>query len=220
MSACSFVQILSELTTDPNITAVEFRLYTILMDLGLKGRGFSQAGHSYLAHLCNCHPKTIAKSLKRLREQGYISIERVGLNRNDKIRCLKTVKRRKDNKVPIKKDTPKVVPSIIDKRTNTDIEHRSAEPDSIEEQKRPYNELDTEDIQIDQEATNACHKSLQDALSPKTYTTWFNGVEVIETSDNHLEMKLNTGILGYDFIQEHYLQDIETILGRQVSLTI
>ena len=74
--------------------------------------------------------------------------------------------------------------------------------------------------QVITEATNACHESLQNAISPKTYTAWFNGVEVMETSDNHLEMKLNTGIIEHDFIQEHYLQAIETILGRQVKLAI
>jgi len=90
-----FIQIPVELLSDRRVSALELRLYAILLRYGLEGRGFSQAGHRLLANNCSCHPKTIARCLKNLQSIGWITIERVGLNRNSKIRCLKTVQRPK-----------------------------------------------------------------------------------------------------------------------------
>ena len=90
----------------------------------MEGRGFSQAGHRFLAKKLNVHPQTIAISLKNLQEAGYISISRVGLNRNDKIRCLKTIKREKKEEIrsepphSIKKQPGHSPPLLHNKRTN------------------------------------------------------------------------------------------------------
>lgn len=214
----SFVQILSELTTDPNITAVEFRLYTILMDLGLKGRGFSQAGHQYLSHLCNCHPKTIAKSLRNLKEQGYISIERVGLNRNDKIRCKRTVKKLKDKKVTIKKSPSIADPTLVDKKKNKDIERNRPDAivDKVENQRS--NDSNTPQKKVDQQRTEEVQTTLQTHMRPKLYDLWFKSVEVIESDNDLTEICLNAGDIGYDHISKFYLDDVEKILGTEVKL--
>ena len=91
----SFVQIPIALLDDTAISPLELRLYCILMRYGMEGRGFSQAGHRFLARKLDVHPQTIGRSIKNLEESGYISVEKICLNRNDKIRCLKTIKREK-----------------------------------------------------------------------------------------------------------------------------
>ena len=114
--ANSFVQLPSEILTDPDITALDLRIYAILMDFGRKGRGYSQIGHQYLGKLVGKHPKTVVKSIKRLAELGYITVERIGLNRNDRLRCKKTVKREKSDGTPTihQEGAPKHHSSIID----------------------------------------------------------------------------------------------------------
>ena len=120
----SFVQIPIELLDDTAISPLELRLYCILMRYGMEGRGYSQAGHRFLARKLDVHPKTIAISLNNLQEAGYISISRVGLNRNDKIRCLKTIKREKKEEIrrecthSIKKEPGHSLPLLHNKRTN------------------------------------------------------------------------------------------------------
>ena len=102
----SFVQLPSEILIDPEISALDLRIYAICMDFGRKSRGFSQIGNRHLGRLVGKHPKTIAKSIKRLTELGYIKVERIGLNRNDRLRCKKTVKR--DNAQKLRKPTQAV----------------------------------------------------------------------------------------------------------------
>ena len=91
----SFVQLPIEIIEDTAISPLELRLYLTLLRYGLESRGFSQAGHRFLAKKLGVHPQTIGRSIKNLEESGYISVEKICLNRNDKIRCLKTVKREK-----------------------------------------------------------------------------------------------------------------------------
>ena len=90
-----FIQIPVELLSDQQVSALELRLYAVLLHYGLEGSGKSQAGHKLLGKNLNVHPKTIARSLKNLQELGWITIQRVGLNRNDRIKCLKTVQKKK-----------------------------------------------------------------------------------------------------------------------------
>ena len=108
----SFVQIPSEILIDPEISALDLRIYCVLMDFGRRGRGFSQIGHKYLGRLVGKHPKTIAKSINRLAELGYISVERIGLNRNDRIRCRRTVQRENPTE-RIGKNKKTTQPSVI-----------------------------------------------------------------------------------------------------------
>ena len=113
-----FIQIPVELLTDPQVSALELRIYGILLRYGLEGSGKSMAGHRLLAKNCNCHTRTIAKSLKNLQSLGWITIRRRGLNLNDEIRCLKTIKKPKPNKLKAAhQETASCSgPSIIDKR--------------------------------------------------------------------------------------------------------
>ena len=121
MSA-KFVQIPTEVLTDVRITPLQLRLYCLLMKFGYEGRGHSQCGHALLARFCHAHPQSIAKALKVLPRLGYISVDRIGLNKNDRIVCLKTYKKdggRSEPKSAVKNIRKGIDPSISKNRTTT-----------------------------------------------------------------------------------------------------
>ena len=213
-----FVQAPKEILSDRNITAIELRLYLILMEYGFE-RGYSQAGHKLLSHRANCHVKTVAKSLKRLQELGYITIERIGLNRPDKIRAKKTVKRdknkpnevrsRRESKLPIKTSPPKVVPTIVDRIKNyTDIEEK---PPQIHSGK-------TEDDKV-----KSPYLAEQDVI--RGITTTIRGREtsllpdcvVIDSNTSEITVKIPSAPIR-DYVKRYQTPLIENVVGKKVQI--
>lgn len=219
---CQFVQIPVEILEDPRITPIEFRLYCILMRFGFEGTGFSQAGHDLLSKKVGCHKQTIAKSLKRLQIFGLIEIQRVGLNRNDKIFCLKTIKGKKKpkplsaSKSVVKKSESDRSPSYSNNRTK-DYRRPATETDSI---LRRSETISTQDKKVDKERTIAVHNRLQEQMRIDSYNIWLKDAEVITDNENSMEIRLNSGIIGYDFVRDNYLSDLESILGKSIELRI
>lgn len=228
--AASFAQILKEIIEDPNISAIEYRLYSLLMSYGFE-RGYSQAGQDFLAKKLNIHIKTVAKSLKRLEELEYITVTKLGHNRNDEIRCKKTVKWDKEEaqkqentkptrskwrepKQPARTGNKMATPyNIIDrKKINRDIEavppsHLTSGSFGTEKEK-----LHQETICVDSKATTDLHRALQENMLEKSYNTWLKDAQVLENG----EVKLNGSIVCYDWVDKHYREKIEALMEREV----
>ena len=229
----SFVQLPSEILTDPNISALELRIYAILMDFGRKSRGFSQIGHQYLARLVGKHPQTIGKCLKNLSEKGYIVVERVGLNRNDIIRCKKTVQRemqaeeRSERIRKIKKTTQHSVPHLVDKSTKQiDKEDPSPLPVNNNVPTPPKSPQKTQDqhqqaqrdiaILEHQEVSNDLKTRLERSVRPISYDQFFSDVVVMGNSD--AEMVISLGNDKKDWVTEHFTTLIAKIAGKKVQI--
>tara|TARA_A100001037_G_scaffold153991_1_gene138927 strand:+ start:2970 stop:3629 length:660 start_codon:yes stop_codon:yes gene_type:complete len=218
--ANTFVQIPSELLTDKAVSALELRLYCVLMDLGFKGRGYSQAGHQYLGKLLDTHPQTIAKCLKNLRQLGWICVDRVGLNRNDKIRCLKTVQREKrsESRVSVKDNTSHIGHSTNRKKNKKRIEVEVPKVEPELRKTTPPDPRRAERSKGYSEANNAFHKSLQRASRPSTYKTFYESLLVVEDGEKLLVSIENEGQM--DFMNSLHKARIEEAVGREVELVL
>lgn len=226
----TFVQLPSDLLIDRDVSATELRLYAILMDLGYKGRGFSQAGNRYLAKLCNCHEKTVAKSLKHLEDLGWLRIVRIGLNRNNKIHCLRTV--RKDKNVPIKSRNQLGSHTINRKKIKRTIEVGAAPevsnsvkkppktPPKNQEEIRHRDEVRAGKADDYQEMTNALQNGLQQACRETSWNMWLKDL-VIVGKDEKLSVSVGKDTdFELSWVQEHYSHLIEAVAGEEVALTL
>jgi len=234
-TSTSFVQIPSELLTDPKISALDLRIYVICMDFGRKGRGYSNIGHKYLGRLVGKHPKTIAKSIKNLTDQGYIVVDRIGLNRNDRIRCQKTVRRssdkqKSDGTPTIPQGSQPTLPSSIRDRstkkiykgktynrasntpTTTDLKSSEALPDPLR------SSIDIEAIHKHQPLTDRLSDRLNMALRPASVECWFKDMAVI--SDDDASMTISVGRNQVDWIDEHYSKLLDKAAGKKVNIVI
>ena len=215
---CQFVQIPVEILKDSNITPIELKLYCILMKFGFEGTGHSQAGHDYLSKLVGCHKQTIAKSLKRLQELGYIDVERVGLNRNDKIFCLKTVKNQKKTKSRseckpvVKKPEPDSSPSISNNRTK---EYRSIDQKS-DVSKTDCSNDHSEQIQIHREDTENLLAAITERNNP-TMTNLLRSSCVINSSEEEITLLMPDDFTK-DYVEQHYVPLLKNIVGKEVNL--
>lgn len=226
----TFVQLPSDLLIDRDVSATELRLYAILMDLGYKGRGFSQAGTRYLAKLCNCHEKTVAKSLKHLEELGWLRIVRIGLNRNNKIHCLRTV--RKDKKVPIKAGSEMGRPTTNRKKNKKNIKVVTASDVSVysetapktppknDEEIRHRDEVRARKADDYQDRTKALQDGLQQATREASWNMWLKDL-VIVGNDEGLSISVGKNTdFELEWIEKHYSHLIETVAGEEVALTL
>ena len=234
VSSFSFIQIPIELLDDTAISPLELRLYCILMRYGMEGRGYSQAGHRFLARKLDVHPKTIAISLNNLQEAGYISITRVGLNRNDKIRCLKTVKREKKEKIrmecahPIKKEAGAPPPLLENKRTTTNDINRGRKMESkITNEENPkilHIPLKTDEIVApipeNQAETNEILAEIKKRVRKRSFEGWFDGKIAISYSDSK-RIEVNCiGDFEKEWLKDNYKSLIERISGKKVSFVV
>ena len=226
-NSTSFVQISSELLTDPQISALDLRIYCILMDFGRRGRGFSGIGHKYLGRLVSKHPQTVAKSLKRLTQLGYISVERIGLNRADRIRCRKTVpnQNRSECRSRIKKTSRQSVPLLQDrstkKRYKTSHSNPKSTTDQIPSEALPNplrSSIDIEAIHKHQPLTDRLSDRLNMALRPASVSYWFKDMAVINNDDD--TMTISVGRNQIDWIQEHYSKLLDKSAGKKVNIVI
>ena len=223
MSA-SFVQLPSEILIDPNLTALDLRIYAICMDFGRKSRGFSQIGHQHLGKLVGKHPKTIAKSIKRLTELGYIKVERIGLNRNDRIRCQRTVKREKSDGTPTipQERKPALPSSSIDRSTKKRYKDRS--------NNLPLNQLENpiknppfphrstqivEAIKSHQPLTDQLTDQLSRTIRPAAFNGFFKNMAVIEADEGSMTISVGHQV---EWIEKHYSEILNRIANKKVNI--
>jgi len=218
----SFIQLESQIITDKNISPLELRLYMYLLDVGRKGRGFSVCGHRWLGEILGVHSQTIAKCLKNLTKFGYVSVERQGLNKPDKIRCRKTIKpqSRSESRDSNKKSRKDITPYNSLNRSKKDIERDPPDRLVDKSKKRLSNDSNIPQRKVDKQRTEEVQTTLQTHLRPKLYDLWFKSVEVIDSDNDLTEIRLNAGDIGYDHINKFYLNDLKTIIGTEVKITI
>ena len=131
-----FLKLSHELITDKNITSNEFRVYTYLLSLYNAEKQCSYPSIDIISERLNISISTVKRSIKRLEELEYISIEkRKGLAGNFSI--YKKLKHLITTKVINKKDkTPKVgIDSNGEKPLNGQISVEEA-LENIEEEPR------------------------------------------------------------------------------------
>ena len=131
-----FLKLSHELITDKNITSNEFRIYTYLLSLYNADKQCSYPSIEIISERLNISISTVKRSIKRLEELEYISIEkRKGLAGNFNI--YKKLKHLITTTVVNKKDkTPKVgVDSNGEKPLNGQISVEEA-LENIEEEPR------------------------------------------------------------------------------------
>jgi len=230
MSA-SFVQLPSEILIDPNISALDLRIYAICMDFGRKSQGFSQIGHHHLGKLVGKHPKTIAKSIKRLTELGYITVQKIGLNRNDRLRCKKTVKREKSDGTPTirQEGTPDVAPTLVDKSTKKRYKDRSnillsnplkeipktfpiTTPDAVR------STTTTQAIEEHQDLTRELRNNLKGSICPAAYSRWFQNIIVLDNKSDELTISVQKSAFNTDFIKTNYSEILNSIAKKKVNI--
>ena len=100
-----FLKLSTDLITDKNITSNEFRIYTYLLSLYNEEKQCSYPSIEVIADRLNISISTVKRSIKKLAELGYISIEkRKGLAGNfniyKKLKHLIATKVIKKGKVP------------------------------------------------------------------------------------------------------------------------
>ena len=226
MSA-SFVQLPSEILSDPNISALDLRIYAICLDFGRKSKGYTQIGHQHLGRLVGKHPQTIAKSIKRLTELGYIKVERIGLNRNDRIRCQKTVRRenRSERIGKIKETTQHSVPHLVDKSTKKRYKEPSAilpanqskqannRPKTLPDQPRSTQTL--ADIKSHQPLTDRLSDQLSQAIRPATFSNFFKNMAVIEADEGSITISVGHQV---DWIEKHYSDLLAKVADKKVNI--
>lgn len=230
MSA-SFVQLPSEILIDPNITALDLRIYVICLDFGRKGRGFSQIGHQHLGRLVGKHPKTVAKSIKRLAELGYITVEKIGLNRNDRLRCKKTVKREKSDGTPTIRQGRKSAdpPTLVDKSTKKRYKERSAILPANQSKQTPnnppistpYQQRSTQtiaDILSHQPLTDHLTDQLSQKIRPASFNGYFKNMAVIEADDSSMTISLGQSGFISEWVSEHYSEILNRIADKKVNI--
>ena len=214
--ANTFVQIPSELITDTSVSPLELRLYILLMDLGFKGRGFSFAGHKYLGKLLDSHPQTIAKSLKNLCELGWIKVTRVGLNRNDKIRCLKTVQKEKRSEPPVSiKNKGSHIGHSINRINKEKIIEGTIQKTTVDKYKTtPPTPIPIPKYKDD---TRQLLSLIEKAIQPKSYSYWFQDkitIPYVDETSINISCLNNTNI---KWLKSHYTDILNKITGKKVS---
>ena len=230
----SFVQLPIEIIEDTAISPLELRLYLTLLRYGLESRGFSQAGHRFLAKKLGVHPQTIGRSIKNLEESGYISVEKICLNRNDKIRCLKTVKREKKKPSRVY-HTPTTQTkhrdqtlTFIDKRTNKrDISGGiKMAPKYTDEDNLyiPYIPTKTDEtitpIPEYQAETDEILAEIKKKVRKRSFEGWFDGKIAISYSDSK-RIEVNCiGDFEKEWLKDNYKSLIERISGKKVSFVV
>jgi len=232
-----FIQIPVELLSDRRVSALELRLYAILLRYGLEGRGFSQAGHRLLANNCSCHPKTIARCLKNLQSIGWITIERVGLNRNSKIRCLKTVQRPKPEgtKGSYQVKTPGRPPTTtIDRRKKryrrgrdglTDVQETPLDYPNVQEtpldkpQKVASGYESAENREVGEQfkdAQQALTTALEENIRPASLYWFQNAIITDDTAD---ELTISVGNDEVGLVQEQYSSLLGRLMNKKVIIS-
>jgi len=234
-TSTSFVQIPSELLTDPKISALDLRIYVICMDFGFKGRGYSQIGHQHLGRLVGKHPKTIAKSIKNLTNQGYIVVDHIGQGRNDRIRCQKTVRRsaekqKSDGTPTIPQGSKPTIPASIrdrstKKRYKAKTYNRASNPQATTDPKPSEalpdplrSSIEIEAIHKHQPRTDHLSDRLNMALRPASVACWFKDMAVIDEDDT--STTISVGRNQVDWIQEHYSKLLDKTAGKKVNIVI
>ena len=238
MSA-KFVQIPVEIISDPDITPLQMKLYCLLMRFGYEGRGHSQCGHALLARYCNAHPQSIARSLKSLQKLGYISIQRIGLNKPDKIFCLKTYKKdgRSDQKAAIKNNRKGIAPTINKNRSTTNRSMGAvdnlvqngktiAEIGSVEDPLKPSVALPDgritaqikPPIKEHQPLTNELKKRVERSVRPASYEAWFKDLIVVENAADKMVVSAQRNEIGTDFIRRTYDALLKQVSDRPIEL--
>ena len=140
-----FLKLSHELITDKNITSNEFRIYTYLLSLYNAEKQCSYPSIDIISERLNISISTVKRSIKRLEELEYISIEkRKGLAGNFNI--YKKLKHLITTKVINKKDkTPKVgIDSNGEKPLNGQISVEEA-LENIEEESKVKSKQDSID---------------------------------------------------------------------------
>ena len=220
-----FIQIPVELLSDSQVSALELRLYAVLLRYGLEGAGWSQAGHQLLGKNCNCHPKTIARCLQNLQALGWITIQRVGLNRNSKIRCLKTVQKQKSDgaNTTYQEKTPQLPSTSSDKkykkyrrtkqRLMADSKTTPDKPQRVVS--KPQNtESRCVDVQF-KEAQQALTTELSKNIRPASLH-WFQSA--IITDDDTDQLTISLGHDQVDWIEKHYSDLLAKVADKKVNI--
>ena len=220
-----FIQIPVELLSDSQVSALELRLYAVLLRYGLEGAGWSQAGNQLLGKNCDCHPKTIARSLKNLQALGWITIQRVGLGRNSKIRCLKTVQKQKSEgaNTTHQKKTPQRPHSLYDKKYKRDIRSKQRlMPDSKTTPDKPQpivsKPQNTESRCVDEqfkEAQQALSTELSKNIRPAGLH-WFQGAIITAEDADQLTISLGHDQVGW--VEDKYSGLLEGLMRKKVNL--
>jgi len=220
-----FIQIPVELLTDPQISALELRIYGILLRYGLEGSGRSMAGHRLLARNCNCHTRTIARSLKNLQSLGWITIKRRGLNLNDVIRCLKTVQRPKPDKPKssYQETSSSQGPSIIDKKDKryrrdrgrlTDIQRApSGKPEGGASKSGCAKNREVQEELRD--AQQALTTALEENIRKAGLYFFQNAIVTEDTAD---ELTISVGSDHVGLVQEQYSGLLDRLMHKKVIL--
>ena len=238
MSA-KFVQIPVEIISDPNITPLQMKLYCLLMRFGYEGRGWSQCGHALLARYCNAHPQSIAKSLKALQTLGYISVQRIGLNKPDKIFCLKTYKKdgRSDTKPNIKNKRKGIAPSISKNRSTTNrtmghvdnlVQNGKTNTDigSVDDPLKPSVALPIGHITTQikpptkehQPLTNELKQRVANSVRPASYSYLFKDLIVVENGSDKLTISAQRDAFSTDFIKKNYEKVLKQLADKPIEL--
>ncbi len=112
-----------------------------------------------------------------------VSIERQGLNKNDKIRCRKTIKpqSRSESKDSKKQSRKHIIPYNSLNRSKKDIERDRPGASVDKSKKRLSNDSNTPQRKVDLQRTNDVQKRLHTHLRPKFYDLWFKSIEVVES---------------------------------------
>ena len=198
-----------------------------------------------MAKKLGIHPQTIAISLKNLQEAGYISISRVGLNRNDKIRCLKTIKREKKEEIrmecthSIKKEPGHSPPLLHNKRTNkrditegtTMLKERdykiTAGGRIKNDYKNPYGPYiphPTDEkitpIPSYQAETDDLLSKIKENVRKQSYSFWFDGKIALSYVDNKRIEVSCTDITRREWVEENYKSLIERLSGKKASFVV
>ena len=235
-----FIQIPVELLDDPAISAVEFRLYSILLRYGLEGNGFSQAGTTLLSKKLKCCQQTVTRSLKNLAAAGYISIERIGLNRNNRIRCRRTVKRNKSNAnrisqkpsiktneeciaphcsdINYKKDRRPTLQNPINSTAKRNLKRFSTllPPNEPVDTASPSSQADSRVVEERfSQAQERFEQAIADNLRPASLHWFQNAVVVEDQADN---VRISLGNDHVEWVESQYLDLLNRVVGKNVCL--
>lgn len=148
-----FLKLSTELITDTNITSNEFRIYTYLLSLYNAEKQCSYPSIDVISERLNISISTVKRSIKRLSELGYISIEkRKGLAGNFNI--YKKLKHLISNVVSAKKVKKIGIDSNGEKPIDGQISVEEALHE-IEGNKREVNTIDNNsNVRLARSVTN------------------------------------------------------------------
>lgn len=154
-----FLKLSTDLITDTNITANEFRIYTYLLSLYNAEKQCSYPSIDVISERLNISISTVKRSIKRLAELGYIVIEkRKGIAGNFNI--YKRLKHLVDKVVSKKKASSKVgvdsdgnIP--LDGQINLEDILNKCEDEEVEETTTEINVLDNNtNVRLARSVTN------------------------------------------------------------------